>query len=383
MNGEASTLIRRLLIGVTVSGAVFLSGLAASQSTLPPSVRAELLDADITAAIQRHDYATILDKIHTYHSLPGVVFPPPLLVIEAKAAYATGDKQRAKTALERFFNSPSNDPDQHRDAVALYAKIQGETTAKSRAEMKIQWLGSTTGNLTGILKGRVIIGGQTVEVTGFTVQCTHQSPPRGRTAGSISFRPIPFGESSGSEASGLALEEGRRDGAQLQIKEEEPYVYTLHIIEGPYRHSAQYAKPPWHGWYDWGSTDFPPTWRSFSSSSEKGVTLWDLEYVAADLEAEDYLRGERRFYTTGIATLFYGETLSYKFHEGFDSTVHFDVANDDVNIKGRCGLLDPIDQRRCDQFAAGVAQGSFGHFGTKCHLITYRSPPELVPTSTE
>jgi hypothetical protein len=91
----------------------------ASDGSLPSAVRADILRNQIVADIKANNLQDALNAIDSYKKLK-VPFPTPLWLIEAKAAYATGDKIRAKTALESFLSHVDRSSSAYQEALALY-----------------------------------------------------------------------------------------------------------------------------------------------------------------------------------------------------------------------------------------------------------------------
>jgi hypothetical protein len=90
-----------------------------ADSSLPSAVRADILRNQIVADIKANNLQDALNAIDSYKKLK-VPFPTPLWLVEAKAAYATGDKIRAKTALEAFLSHVDRSSSAYQEALALY-----------------------------------------------------------------------------------------------------------------------------------------------------------------------------------------------------------------------------------------------------------------------
>jgi hypothetical protein len=95
----------------------------AANSSLPKQVQADLLRNQIVADVKTNNLQGALEAIDSYKKLK-VPFPTPLSLIEAKVAYAAGDKIRAKKALEAFLKHVDRNSPQYQEALALYPAYQ-------------------------------------------------------------------------------------------------------------------------------------------------------------------------------------------------------------------------------------------------------------------
>ena len=105
-----------------------ISTLCIAQSNLPDDVRADILRAQIIKDAQpnkkgRLDYAAILEAIDEYKKLD-VEMPPPLLLVEAKAAHAISDPVRAIEALEAFMVAADRKSPEYQKAIQIYPDYQ-------------------------------------------------------------------------------------------------------------------------------------------------------------------------------------------------------------------------------------------------------------------
>ncbi|MBK6511601.1 MAG: hypothetical protein IPG06_20605 [Haliea sp.] len=66
-----------------------------------PKCKRDLLKQQIVDALKKEDVKTALAAFDKYHAL-NVKMPPPLMFLEAKAAWAAGDSLRAYESLEAF-----------------------------------------------------------------------------------------------------------------------------------------------------------------------------------------------------------------------------------------------------------------------------------------
>jgi hypothetical protein len=124
---------------------LFHSGVGTAQPRLAPDVQADLLREKIDAQAKSHDTDAILVSLDQYHKLTQdsqLVFPPPLYLIEAKAAHEAGDATRALSALTEFLHRASRNSDQYKEALALYPKYRqsagGSGTTQQRLAPDVQ-----------------------------------------------------------------------------------------------------------------------------------------------------------------------------------------------------------------------------------------------------
>jgi len=113
---------------------------ALAQSNLPPTVQADLLRDQIYAEAKANDSDAVIRAIDQYKKLVSdnqssrMVFPTPLLWIEAKAAHESGDAPRALKALGDFLANTDRSSDQYKEALALYSKYQADATSAAKQQ---------------------------------------------------------------------------------------------------------------------------------------------------------------------------------------------------------------------------------------------------------
>ena len=113
----------KLLYNGRVRWRVLLAGLftlfiAYGAVALPPEVQADLLKQQIVDALKKEDVKTALAAFDKYHAL-NVKMPPPLMFLEAKAAWAAGDSLRAYESLEAFLKVSPQEGKQYSEALTL------------------------------------------------------------------------------------------------------------------------------------------------------------------------------------------------------------------------------------------------------------------------
>jgi hypothetical protein len=120
-------------------------GVGTAQPSLAPSVQADLLREKIESQAKSNDPNTTLLTLDQYHKLAQdsqLAFPPPLYLIEAKAAHAAGDSGRALSALTEFLHRANQNSEQYKEALALYPQYQqlaaGSGTPPQRLAPDIQ-----------------------------------------------------------------------------------------------------------------------------------------------------------------------------------------------------------------------------------------------------
>jgi hypothetical protein len=101
-----------------------------SQSALPDDIRADILRAQIVREAKgdgkgHQDYAAILKDVDEYKTLD-VPIPPPILLVEAKAAHVKSDPIRAIEALESFMVVADKKSTEYKQAVDLYPDYQAD-----------------------------------------------------------------------------------------------------------------------------------------------------------------------------------------------------------------------------------------------------------------
>lgn len=119
---------RRLVASVIWLFANYIPITSFPQSALSDDIRADILRAEIIKTAKGNgkghlDYAAILKGIDAYKKLD-VEIPPPLFLVEAKAAHATFDSIRAIEALESFMMVADRKSPEYQQAVQLYPEYQ-------------------------------------------------------------------------------------------------------------------------------------------------------------------------------------------------------------------------------------------------------------------
>jgi 5'-3' exonuclease len=102
-------------------------GDGAAKPRLSPDVQGDLWREKIYAQAKANDSDATLVSLDQYHKLAQrlkLVFPPPLYLVEAKAAHETGDATRALSALTEFLHRTNRHSNQYKDALALYPQYQ-------------------------------------------------------------------------------------------------------------------------------------------------------------------------------------------------------------------------------------------------------------------
>jgi hypothetical protein len=105
------------VLGITHTNAVL------AQTELPVKVQADLLVNKVIAAAKGGDLQEVLADINQLKELK-VDVPPPILLVEAKAAHTTGDPLRAFTALKAYLGVSHDDSKGYKEALALYPAYQ-------------------------------------------------------------------------------------------------------------------------------------------------------------------------------------------------------------------------------------------------------------------
>ena len=110
------------------AAALFPSPGSAQPAVLPPQVQADLLRTEILKALEKREYATVLEGMETYRALEseGVRMPPGLLFAEAEAAKATGDWQRSKSALDAYLLRADPKDPIYGEALKLYPAVEAQ-----------------------------------------------------------------------------------------------------------------------------------------------------------------------------------------------------------------------------------------------------------------
>jgi formylglycine-generating enzyme required for sulfatase activity len=125
-----NTIQRSAVALIIVLGPTLVFGQA-----LAPSVQAELLRDKIYTQAKANDADSVLKSLDQYHKLVDdnkLTFPPPLYLIEAKAAHDAGDGDRALAALTEFLNKSEPDSSGHREALALYPQYEQANASRNK-----------------------------------------------------------------------------------------------------------------------------------------------------------------------------------------------------------------------------------------------------------
>jgi formylglycine-generating enzyme required for sulfatase activity len=111
---------RRLSV---VVAALLSSGVAFPQSVLPARAQADVLNAQLERAIQKHDVVGALNAVASYRAR---VTPVPVNILFAEARFAAEQKDylRALRALQDYFASVKSDDGHYRAAVQLYPRVE-------------------------------------------------------------------------------------------------------------------------------------------------------------------------------------------------------------------------------------------------------------------
>jgi hypothetical protein len=131
-----------------------------AQAPLPIEVQADLLRNRISASARANDLKNALDAINEYKKLR-IEVPPPILLVEAKAAHQSGDPLRAFTTLSAYLRSADRTSDGYRNALSIYPEyhVAAEPLLKQAEEKKRQTdrltaailTAAKTGDLPGVL----------------------------------------------------------------------------------------------------------------------------------------------------------------------------------------------------------------------------------------
>lgn len=120
---------RRLISGILAGCFAVVAIGASAQTTLPKDVQADLLKVQIFKALQSKDLAVALAKIDEFKNL-GVALPPPLALVEAKAASHMNQHVRALAALTSALSGLERGSAQYTEAIALYSQYESAVAAE-------------------------------------------------------------------------------------------------------------------------------------------------------------------------------------------------------------------------------------------------------------
>jgi formylglycine-generating enzyme required for sulfatase activity len=165
-----SPILRTVAALFLVLGPTLLSG-----QGLTPSVQAELLRDKIVSQAKANDADGVLKSLDQYHKLVDdnkLTFPPPLYLIEAKAAHDAGDANRALSALTEFLNKSEADSSGHKEALALYPQYQQSSASayKLSEDARLQALSARIPEVLAQINASV------VAVTGGRITCSKIGP---------------------------------------------------------------------------------------------------------------------------------------------------------------------------------------------------------------
>lgn len=116
-------------LGLTIGVIVCCS--AAANGQLPPEAKAKLLDRKIVAAIEAEDLQQVDQLISEYRTL-GAAVPGTYLFIQGKIANSKDDHEKAKSALEAYFNSVTPAHSKYDEALDIYQSIEEKRDAETQ-----------------------------------------------------------------------------------------------------------------------------------------------------------------------------------------------------------------------------------------------------------
>jgi formylglycine-generating enzyme required for sulfatase activity len=113
---------------------------ANAQAEPAPQAIADQLRLEMVQALERKDYATVLERAETYRALEseGVKMPAGLYFAEAEAAKASGDWLRARAALAAYLERADAADPLYPEALALYPVVETEIARQYAEEERLQ-----------------------------------------------------------------------------------------------------------------------------------------------------------------------------------------------------------------------------------------------------
>jgi hypothetical protein len=88
-------------------------------AALPEKTEIEILSSKVVTAVSASEHAEVL-RLISEHRQKGFAVPTPLLLAEARSAYAERDTSRALSAMKSYLSNESRDAPQYANATALY-----------------------------------------------------------------------------------------------------------------------------------------------------------------------------------------------------------------------------------------------------------------------
>ena len=128
---------------------------------LAPSVQADLLRNQIVEQAKANNPEAVLATLDQYHKLVtdnNLMFPPPLYLIEAKAAHDAGVAQRALSALAQFLNSSDHSSAQYKEALALYPEYEKRSAGEAQQVLRAAGFGDLESLMVAIPGGSFRMG---------------------------------------------------------------------------------------------------------------------------------------------------------------------------------------------------------------------------------
>lgn len=103
------------------------------QSSLPPTVQADLLNQDIVSAYgsgRLSDIPPLLDQYYALGKL-GIDVPSPIRLLEVRLAMQAGARNRAMCSLEGYFSRAERTDAGYQEALAIYKDLKPTISAES------------------------------------------------------------------------------------------------------------------------------------------------------------------------------------------------------------------------------------------------------------
>lgn len=120
----------------------FAAGPASAEAPPEPAPQAlaDQLRLEIAQALERKDYATVLERAETYRALEseGVKMPAGLYFAEAEAAKASGDLLRARAALAAYMDRADAADPLYPEALALHPLVETAIARQYAEEERVQ-----------------------------------------------------------------------------------------------------------------------------------------------------------------------------------------------------------------------------------------------------